>query len=149
MASVCCSKEETVRLLSMCVAPDAPEHYLQELLQFVEQYWIVSGLGQAAGIHNCQSALSMRKGEASVACDVACKMRMRVAGYPFKAEDDPRSAERELGIFAFRWVLAHLQRMGVMRASGEAHDIEALKRHLGVTPKYHPYFDAPDAPLAG
>ncbi|HEX6100801.1 MAG TPA: beta-ketoacyl synthase N-terminal-like domain-containing protein [Thermoanaerobaculia bacterium] len=73
---------------------------------------------------------------------MARDIRARVAGYPFAAEDDPRAAERELGRFSVRWLLATLHRMGVMREAGEQYDLDALPERLGVAPKYRRYFDA-------
>ena len=142
MASVRCDREETIRLTSACARPDAPATHLRDLLLFVEQYWALTGAGRVIGIDDCRSALSAPGDQSSVAHAVASSVRARVAQYPFAAEDDPRAAERELGAFAFRWLLAHLQRLGVMRDADEAYDLDALERRLGVAPKYHRYFDA-------
>src|SRR5205814_8942405 len=65
-----------------------------------------------------------------------------VAAYPFAAADDPREGERVLGRFAFRWLLANLQRMGAMRAPGERWDLDELKRRLAIAPKHDRYFEA-------
>ncbi|HEX7679467.1 MAG TPA: class I SAM-dependent methyltransferase, partial [Thermoanaerobaculia bacterium] len=142
VASVRCDQEETIRLMSAYARPGAPASDLRDLLRFVEQYWALTGVGRVIGIDDCRSALSATDDETSVARAVARDARARVAGYPFAAEDDPRGAERELGTFSFRWLLANLQRMGVMRDAGEVYDLDALERGLGVAPKYHRYFDA-------
>ncbi len=109
-----------------------------DLLQFLEQYFLPAVAGSVAGMDDGRSALA--ESETSVARAVANDVRALVAGYPFAAEDDPRAAEREMATFAFRWLLAHLQQMGVMRDAGESYEIDELERRLGVAPKYHRYF---------
>jgi acyl transferase domain-containing protein/enoyl-CoA hydratase/carnithine racemase/acyl carrier protein/SAM-dependent methyltransferase len=142
VASVRCDQDETMHLTSALLRPGAPASHLRDLLQFVEDYWALTGVGRVIGIDDCRSVLSATDDETSVACAVARDVRARVGSYPFAAEEDPRAAERELGTFSFRWVLANLQRMGVMRDAGEVYDLDALKDRLGVAPKYHRYFDA-------
>jgi len=73
---------------------------------------------------------------------VAGDVAVVAAASPFAEKDDPRRAERELGAFAFRWVLAILQEMGVMREPGESHDVDQLKGLLGIAPRYDRYFEA-------
>ena len=80
--------------------------------------------------------------EESLARSVARDVTVAAAAYPFNGKDDPRLAESELGGFALRWLLAILQRMGVMREPGEAYELDELKRRLGVAPKYDRYFEA-------
>jgi polyketide synthase PksM len=80
--------------------------------------------------------------EESLARSVARDVAVAAAGYPFDGKDDPRLAESELGGFALRWLLAILQRMGVMREPGEAYELDELKRRLGLAPKYDRYFEA-------
>jgi len=142
VASVRCDEEETVRVVSAYARPGASASHIRNLLQFVEQYWALAGVGRVIGLDDCRSALLATDDNTSVARAVARDVRARVAGYPFSAKDDPRAAERELGTFSFRWLLANLQRMGVMRDAGEAYDLDALKRQLGVAARYNSYFDA-------
>ncbi|PYS30179.1 MAG: hypothetical protein DMG11_06165, partial [Acidobacteria bacterium] len=143
MASVRCNDQEgTIRLTSAYARPGAPASHLRDLLHFVEQYWALTDVGRVVGIDQCRSALPAAADETSVVRAVARDVRARVAGYPFAVEDDPRAAERELGTFSFRWLLAKLQNMGVLRDAGEAYEIDALERRLGVLPKYHRYFEA-------
>ncbi|HET8774522.1 MAG TPA: beta-ketoacyl synthase N-terminal-like domain-containing protein [Thermoanaerobaculia bacterium] len=91
---------------------------------------------------NSDSLEQFGSDDASLASAVARDVRTRVSGYPFAAEEDPRAAERELGAFSLRWMLATLQQMGVMRKARESYDVDALKERLGIEPKYHRYFDA-------
>jgi SAM-dependent methyltransferase/acyl carrier protein len=79
---------------------------------------------------------------APVVRSVAQDVEAQVASYRFRKKDDPRRAERELGKFALKWVLATLQGLGVMREPGEAYELGSLKRRLGVAPKYDRYFAA-------
>jgi len=142
VGSVRCDDEETIRLASAYARPGAPASHLRDLLQFVERYGALTGSGRVIGLDDCRSALQAADDATSVARSVAGDVRARLAGYPFAPEDDPRAAERELATFSTRWLLANLQRMGVMRVPGEAHDLDELKRRLGIVPKYHRYFDA-------
>src|SRR5215213_1202637 len=80
--------------------------------------------------------------EMTVARSVARDVAARSAVYPFAKKDDPRRAESELGGFAYQWVLATLQKMGVLREPGEAYELGELERRLGVAPKYGRYFAA-------
>ena len=139
MASVRCERGETVHVTSPYARTASALH---DLLQFVEQYWALADAGRLVGIDKCRAAVPEADEDPSLARAVARDVRARVAGYPFAAEDDPRAAERELGTFSFRWLLATLQRMGVMREAGEGYDLDALKERLGIAPKYHRYFDA-------
>ena len=141
-ASVRCDQKEGIRITSGCLRPGAPATHLRDLLQFVEQYWALTGVDRIIGMDDCRSALSALAEESSIPCAVASEMRVRVAEYPFAAKDDPRAAERELGAFSFRWLLAILQRMGVMQNAGEVYDLDALERRLGVAQRYHRYFEA-------
>ena len=139
MASVRCEQGETIRVTSPYAQTASALH---DLLQFVEQYWALADAGPLAGLDECRAAVPAADEAPSLASAVAGDVRARVAGYPFAAEDDPRAAERELGTFSFRWLLANLQRLGVMREAGEQYDLDALKDRLGIAPKYHRYFDA-------
>src|SRR6266545_3473284 len=80
--------------------------------------------------------------EGTVARSVARDVAAQAAVYPFAKKDDPRRAERELGGFAFRWVLAILQKMGALREPGEACELGELALRLGIAPKYGRYFAA-------
>jgi len=80
--------------------------------------------------------------EVKVARSVARDVAAQAAAYPFARKDDPRRAESELGGFAYQWVLATLQKMGVLREPGEAYEPGELERRLGVAPKYGRYFAA-------
>jgi hypothetical protein len=142
LASVRCDQKEGIRITFACVRPGAPATHLRDLLQFVEQYWALAGVDRIIGMDDCRSTLSALVEESSVPCAVARDVRVRVAEYPFAAKDDPRAAERELGAFSFRWLLAILQRMGVMHDAGEVYDLDALERRLGVAQRYHRYFEA-------
>ncbi len=73
---------------------------------------------------------------------VAGDVAVAAAASAFAEKDDPRQAERELGAFAFRWVLAILQKMGVMREPGESRDVDQLKALLDIAPRYDRYFEA-------
>ena len=139
MASVRCEQGETVHVTSPYARTASDLH---NLLQFVEQYWALADAGRLVGIDKCRAAVPEADDAPSLARAVARDVRARVAGYPFAAEDDPRAAERELGTFSFRWLLATLQRMGVMHDAGEGYGLDALKERLGIAPKYHRYFDA-------
>jgi len=142
VASVRCDdREGTVRITSAHARAGAASHLI-DLLQFVEEYWGLSDVGHVAGIDECRSALPSTDEETSVARAVARDVQARIARYPFAVENDPRAAERELGEFSFRWLLAKLQQAGVMREAGESYELDELVRRLGVTPKYHRYFDA-------
>ncbi|MBV9495834.1 MAG: polyketide synthase dehydratase domain-containing protein, partial [Acidobacteria bacterium] len=133
MASVRCERGEGIRVSLLSAQTESA---LDDLLQFVQQYWSLADAGRVIGIEECRASLTVE--DASLAANV----RARVAGVPFKADDEPRTAERELGTFAFRWALATFQRMGVMREAGERYDLDALKKRLGIAPKYHRYCDA-------
>ncbi|HXH41833.1 MAG TPA: methyltransferase, partial [Thermoanaerobaculia bacterium] len=139
MASVRCERGETIRVTSPFARTAGA---LDDLLQFVEQYWALADAGRLAGSDECRAAVPAAGDDPSLARAVARDLRARVARYPFAAEDDPRAAERELGTFSFRWLLANLQRMGVMRKAGVTYDLDAMKRRLGIAPKYHRYFEA-------
>jgi acyl transferase domain-containing protein/enoyl-CoA hydratase/carnithine racemase/SAM-dependent methyltransferase len=139
MASVRCERGETVRVASSYARTASA---LDDLLQFVQQYWALADAGRVAGIDECRAAVPAVDETPSLARAVASDVRARVAGYPFAAEDDPRAAERELGTFSFRWLLANLQRMGVMRDAGQRYDLDALQERLGIAPKYRRYFGA-------
>ncbi|HEX6101024.1 MAG TPA: SDR family NAD(P)-dependent oxidoreductase [Thermoanaerobaculia bacterium] len=142
-ASIHCEEQNgTVRLTSACLRIGAPASHLRDLLQFVEQYWALSDAGPVGGIEECRLELAATDAEVPVARAVARSVQARVAAYPFAVDDDPRTAERELGTFSFRWLMAKLQQLGVMRDAGEAYELEELVRRLGVVPKYHRYFDA-------
>ena len=92
------------------------------------------------GLDACLAALE--PSSPSLACAVAREVAARIATYPITDADDPRAGERELGRFAFRWLLTTLQQMGVMREAGEKYDVEGLQRRLNVAPKYARYFEA-------
>lgn len=78
----------------------------------------------------------------SVARSAARGVAAEAAGHAFAEKDDPRRAERELGDFAWRWLLATLQKMGVLREPGEVYEPGELQRRLGVAPRYDRYFGA-------
>ena len=145
MAVVYCDRKPpgAVQLISTYVQPAAPASYVQELLRFVEQYWALKAdISHVQGIEECLAAMSTQDSGQSLGRAVAADVAAKVADYPFAAEDDPRTAERELGEFSFRWLLANLQQMGVMRDAGEDYDLDSLERRLGVVAKYHRYFHA-------
>jgi polyketide synthase PksN len=143
VASVRCEERDgTIRLTSARSRAGARGSHLRDLLQVVEQYWSLSDACRIDGIEECRSALAATDDEMSVVRAVARDVQARVAAYPFAAEDDPREAERELGTFSFRWLLAKLQQLGVMRDAGEAYDFDEIVRRLAVAPKYRRYFDA-------
>ncbi len=90
------------------------------------------------------SALRLADGEGvpATARQVVSDVAAKVALFPFAETDDPRRAERELGDFAFRWVLATLQKMGALREPGEVYAPDGLEQRLGISPRYHRHFAA-------
>ena len=139
MASVRCGQGQTIRVSSPYARTASA---LDDLLQFVQQYWALADAGPVTGIDECRAAAAAGDDDTSLGRAVAGAVRARVAARPFAAKDDPRAAERELGTFSFRWLLANLQRMGVMHDAGERYDLDALEERLGIAPKYRRYFEA-------
>ncbi|HXI26613.1 MAG TPA: hypothetical protein VNG71_22365, partial [Pyrinomonadaceae bacterium] len=82
VASVRCDEEETVRVVSAYARPGASASHIRNLLQFVEQYWALAGVGRVIGLDDCRSALLATDDNTSVARAVARDVRARVAGYP-------------------------------------------------------------------
>jgi acyl transferase domain-containing protein/enoyl-CoA hydratase/carnithine racemase/acyl carrier protein/SAM-dependent methyltransferase/NADP-dependent 3-hydroxy acid dehydrogenase YdfG len=145
LALVCCDREgdDSIQLVSTHLLPGQPTSHVQDLLGFVEQYWILKGdIRRVLGIEKSRSAMEASASGKSLALAIAGDVAANVAHYPFKAADDPRRGERELGDFSFRWVLAHFRRMGAMREPGETYERDQLKRILGVARKYDRYFEA-------
>lgn len=151
-AAVYCERErdDAVRLVSACVLPSSPESHLVDLLSFVEQYWTLKGdITHVSGIEECRTRIAecrtriaATEESKSLAQLVAGDVAAKVVLYPFAPENDPRRGETELGNFCFRWLLANLQRMGVMQQPGETFELDQLKRRLKVAPKYDRYFEA-------
>ncbi|MBV9496787.1 MAG: polyketide synthase dehydratase domain-containing protein, partial [Acidobacteria bacterium] len=140
LAAVRCEQGETIRV---SLVSAQTESALDDLLRFVQQYWSLADVGRVEGLDACRASVAATtEEETTLARAVARDVRTSVARYPFAAKDDPRAAERELGQFSFRWLLANLQRMGVMQNAGERYHLDALKERLGITPRYHRYFDA-------
>ena len=139
-AAVACTPEgDALRVTCAFAAPALEPTYADALLRFVAQYWALKpGSRNVTGIEEARSTMLAPSPARAVAGEVAAK----VAAYPFAAEHDPREAERILGQFSFRWLLANLQRMGAMRRAGEVYELDELKRRLGIVAKYHRYFDA-------
>jgi len=98
------------------------------------------GPGNSQDSHSAQPVLTSGVTQLGRAVAAAVAAAAQLAAFDPSA--DPRVAERELGAFAFRWMLATLQRMGVLRHPGESWTIDGLRAHLGIVPKYHRYFHA-------
>ncbi len=144
-AAVSCTPEgDAIRVTSAYVQPGLEEAHAGGLLRFVTHYWALKpGAGPLIGIDEARGAMLAAAAEvSSQAQSVAREVAIGVAAYPFAVENDPREAERVLGTFSFRWLLANLQRMGAMRRAGESYELDELKRRLGVASKYDRYFDA-------
>jgi acyl transferase domain-containing protein/SAM-dependent methyltransferase len=143
VTAVCCAQEgDGIRIVSAYALPGRPASHVRDLLRLVEQYWgLKRNTSRVVGIEECGAAFAAGAA-GSLAGAVARDVATSVAGYPFSPGDDPRAAEHELGRFSFRWLLAHLQRMGALREAGEVHELDELERLLGIAPKYGRYFEA-------
>ncbi|HEV7673037.1 MAG TPA: SDR family NAD(P)-dependent oxidoreductase [Candidatus Angelobacter sp.] len=140
VAAICCLRANSPGSVSVG-ATFGDQSYVTDLLQFVEQYWAVKKIS-VAGIEDCLAEVRALPARHAVAPAVARDVTTLVAKYPFAAENDPRDGERELGIFALRWVVAHLQRMGALRQPEEVYQLRDLKQLLRIAPKYDRYFEA-------
>ncbi len=73
---------------------------------------------------------------------VAPQLAAALGAVPFDTAHDPRSAEREIGNFGFRWVSTQLARMNAVPPVGSWLTVETAERRLGVPSRYHRYWGA-------
>jgi acyl transferase domain-containing protein/SAM-dependent methyltransferase len=153
VASVLCAPAEGgMRLLSVHALPGGEPAQARELVQFAAQYAaLAGGAGQAAGLGNAPAVLgalaaagalaSLPPAAPPLALRVAQDMAAAAAALPFAAGDDPRSGERELADFAFRWFLALCQSRGALLPQASC-TVAELRQRLAVAPKYGRYLTA-------